>query len=201
MKKALIITDVQNDFFEGGSLAVPNASEIIPYINLLMEENEYDKIILTQDWHPADHKSFASNNGKNVGDTIILNEIPQFMWPDHCVQGTHGAEFHKDLNREKVDHIIQKGTNAAFDSYSGFQDNNHLVKTGLDDYLKYHDIQLVEIVGLAMDFCVKYTCLDAAKLGYVTCLHFNGTRAVNTNPDSGKNAIYEMLQNTVTILG
>lgn len=201
MKKALIITDVQNDFFEGGSLAVPNAGEIIPYINLLMEENEYDQIILTQDWHPANHKSFASNNGKNVGETIILNEIPQFMWPDHCVQGTLGAEFHKDLNQEKVNHIIQKGTNPDFDSYSGFQDNNHLSKTGLDDYLKYHDIQLVEIVGLAMDFCVKYTCLDAAQLGYVTCLHFNGTRPVNTNPDSGKNAVYEMLQNTVTILG
>ena len=201
MKKALIIVDVQNDFCEGGSLAVPGANEIIPYINLLMEENEYDQIVLTQDWHPENHKSFASNNGKKVGDTIILNGIPQFMWPDHCVQGTFGAEFHKDLNREKVTHIVQKGTNPDFDSYSGFQDNNHLVITGLDDFLKYHDIQLLEIVGLALDYCVKFTCLDAAKLEYVTCLHFNGTRAVNPIPDSGKDAIYEMLQNTVTILG
>ena len=133
MKKALIIVDVQNDFCEGGALAVPGANEIISYINLLMEENEYDKIVLTQDWHPANHKSFASTNGKKVGDTIILNGIPQFMWPDHCVQGTSGAEFHKDLNREKVDHIIQKGKNIDFDSYSGFQDNNHFTKTGLDD--------------------------------------------------------------------
>lgn len=201
MKKALIIVDLQNDFCEGGALAVPGANEIIPYVNLLMEENEYDQIILTQDWHPADHKSFASNNGKKVGDNIILNGIPQHMWPDHCVQGTFGAEFHKDLNRDKVSHIIQKGTNVDFDSYSGFQDNNHFAKTGLDDFLKYHDIQLLEIVGLALDYCVKYTCLDAAKLGYVTCLHFNGTRAVNTKPESGKNAIFEMLQNTVTILG
>ena len=201
MKKALIIVDFQNDFFDGGALAVPGANEIIPYVNLLMEENEYDQIILTQDWHPSDHKSFASNNGKKVGDTIILNGIPQFMCPDHCVQGTFGAEFHKDLNQEKVTHIIQKGKNPNFDSYSGFQDNNHFTKTGLDDFLKYHDIQLLEIVGLATDYCVKFTCLDAAKLGYVTCLHFNGTRAVNVKPDNGKDAIYEMLQNTVTILG
>ncbi len=201
MKKALIIVDVQNDFCEGGALEVPGANEIISYINLLMEENEYDKIVLTQDWHPANHKSFASTNGKKVGDTIILNGIPQFMWPDHCVQGTSGAEFHKDLNREKVDHIIQKGKNIDFDSYSGFQDNNHFTKTGLDDYLKYHDIQLLEVVGLALDYCVKFTCLDAAQLGYVTCLHFNGTRAVNVKPENGKDAIYEMLQNSVTILG
>ena len=201
MKKALIIVDVQNDFCEGGALAVPGANEIISYINLLMEENEYDKIVLTQDWHPANHKSFASTNGKKVGDTIILNGIPQFMWPDHCVQGTSGAEFHKDLNREKVDHIIQKGKNIDFDSYSGFQDNNHFTKNGLDDYLKYHDIQLLEVVGLALDYCVKFTCLDAAQLGYVTCLHFNGTRAVNVKPENGKDAIYEMLQNSVTILG
>ena len=201
MKKALIIVDVQNDFCEGGALAVPGANEIISYINLLMEENEYDKIVLTQDWHPANHKSFASTNGKKVGDTIILNGIPQFMWPDHCVQGTSGAEFHKDLNREKVDHIIQKGKNIDFDSYSGFQDNNHFTKTGLDHYLKYHDIQLLEVVGLALDYCVKFTCLDAAQLGYVTCLHFNGTRAVNVKPENGKDAIYEMLQNSVTILG
>ena len=201
MKKALIIVDVQNDFCEGGALAVPGANEIISYINLLMEENEYDKIVLTQDWHPANHKSFASTNGKKVGDTIILNGIPQFMWPDHCVQGTSGAEFHKDLNREKVDHIIQKGKNIDFDSYSGFQDNNHFTKTGLDDYLKYHDIQLLEVVGLTLDYCVKFTCLDAAQLGYVTCLHFNGTRAVNVKPENGKDAIYEMLQNSVTILG
>lgn len=201
MKKALIIVDVQNDFCEGGALAVPGANEIISYINLLMGENEYDKIVLTQDWHPANHKSFASTIGKKVGDTIILNGIPQFMWPDHCVQGTSGAEFHKDLNREKVDHIIQKGKNIDFDSYSGFQDNNHFTKTGLDDYLKYHDIQLLEVVGLALDYCVKFTCLDAAQLGYVTCLHFNGTRAVNVKPENGKDAIYEMLQNSVTILG
>lgn len=201
MKKALIIIDVQNDFCEGGALAVPEAKEIIPYINLLMEENHYDQIVLTQDWHPADHKSFASNNGKNVGETIILNGVPQFMWPDHCVQGSNGAKFHPDLNISKVNHTVQKGTNSLIDSYSGFQDNNHFMKTGLDDYLKYHDIQLVEIVGLALDYCVKFTALDAVANGYVTCVHFNGTKAVNVKPDNGRDAIYEMIQKGVTFLG
>lgn len=201
MKKALIVVDVQNDFCEGGALAVPNANEIIPYINLLMDDNQYNEIILTQDWHPANHKSFASNNDRKVGDNIILNGIPQFMWPDHCVQGTFGAEFHKDLNVSKVTKIIQKGTNVEIDSYSGFQDNNHFMKTGLADYLKYHDIQLVEIVGLALDYCVRFTCMDAVKEGFITCLHFNGTKAVNVKPDSDKTTIFEMLQNGVSILG
>lgn len=200
MKKALIIVDVQNDFCEGGALAVPEANSIIPYINLLMEENEYDEIILTQDWHPADHKSFASNNGKNVGETINLNGMSQFMWPDHCIQGTFGAEFHKDLNREKVTHIIQKGKNTEIDSYSGFQDNNHFMKTGLEDYLKYHDIQLVEIAGLALDYCVKFTAIDSFNAGFITCLHFNGTRAVSVKPDSAKNTIYDLVEKGVTIL-
>ncbi|MDY3505734.1 bifunctional nicotinamidase/pyrazinamidase [Riemerella anatipestifer] len=201
MKKALIVVDVQNDFCEGGALAVPNANEIIPYINLLIEENQYDKIIFTQDWHPANHKSFASNNGKKVGETISLNGVPQFMWPDHCVENSFGAEFHKDLDTSKVDYIVKKGKNPEIDSYSAFQDNNHFMKTGLADYLKENDIQLVEIVGLALDYCVKYTCLDAVKEGFLTCLHFNGTRAVNVKPENGRDTIYEMLENGVTILG
>ena len=201
MKKALIVVDVQNDFCEGGALAVSGANSVIPYINLLMDENEYDQIVFTQDWHPKDHKSFASTNGKTVGETINLNGIPQFMWPDHCVQGTFGAEFHGDLNVSKATHIIQKGKNTEFDSYSGFQDNNHFMKTGLEDFLKYHDIQLVEIVGLAMDYCVKYTCLDAVNAGFITCLHFNGTKAVNVKPENGRDAIYQMLESGVTVLG
>ncbi|MDY3317394.1 bifunctional nicotinamidase/pyrazinamidase [Riemerella anatipestifer] len=201
MKKALIVVDVQNDFCEGGALAVPNANEIIPYINLLIEENQYDKIIFTQDWHPANHKSFASNNGKKVRETISLNGVPQFMWPDHCIENSFGSEFHKDLDTSKVDYIVKKGKNSEIDSYSAFQDNNHFMKTGLADYLKKHDIQLVEIAGLALDYCVKYTCLDAVREGFLTCLHFNGTRAVNVKPENGRDAIYEMLENGVTILG
>ncbi len=200
MKKALIIVDVQNDFCEGGALAVPEANSIIPYINSLTQNTDYDEIILTQDWHPANHKSFASNNGKKVGETITLNGGPQFMWPDHCVQGTSGAEFHPELDRSKVTHIVQKGKNPEVDSYSGFQDNNHFVKTDLNDYLQYHDIRLVEIVGLALDYCVKYTCLDAVENGYITCLHFQGTKAVNVKPENGKDTIYQLIQNGVSIL-
>lgn len=200
MKKALIIVDVQNDFCEGGALAVPEANSIIPYINSLTQNTDYDEIILTQDWHPANHKSFASNNGKKVGETITLNGGPQFMWPDHCVQGTFGAEFHPELDRSKVTHIVQKGKNPEVDSYSGFQDNNHFVKTDLNDYLQYHDIRLVEIVGLALDYCVKYTCLDAVENGYITCLHFQGTKAVNVKPENGKDTIYQLIQNGVSIL-
>src|SRR5690606_1980358 len=106
MKKALIVVDVQNDFCEGGALAVPEANQIIPYINLIMKENHYDQIVLTQNWHPADHKAFASNNGRKVGETITLNGAPQFMWPDHCVQNTFGAEFHPDLEADRATHII-----------------------------------------------------------------------------------------------
>lgn len=200
MKKALIIVDVQNDFCEGGALAVPEANSVIPYINSLTQNTDYDEIILTQDWHPANHKSFASNNGRNVGETITLNGGPQFMWPDHCVQGTFGAEFHADLDRSKVTHIVQKGKNPEVDSYSGFQDNNHFVKTDLNDYLKYHDIKLVEIVGLALDYCVKYTCLDAVENGFITCLHFKGTKAVNVKPENGKDTIYQLIENGVSIL-
>lgn len=201
MKKALIVVDVQNDFCENGSLAVPGGGEVIPYINYLMETGDYDQIVFTQDWHPAGHKSFASNNGRQVGETITLNGISQFMWPDHCVQDTLGAEFHPGLNVRNATHIIQKGKNPDIDSYSAFQDNNRFMKTGLDDYLKFHDIKLVEIVGLALDYCVKFTCLDAVAAGYITCLHFRGTRAVNVKPDNAKSTIYELLENSVSILG
>jgi len=199
MKKALIIVDVQNDFCEGGALAVPNSNEIIPYINDLMDGN-YDEIILSQDWHPANHKSFASNNGMKVGDTIILDGAPQYMWPDHCVQGTPGAEFHPDLRMDRVTHIVRKGTNPDADSYSAFQDNYGKVKTDLEDFLKSKQIELVEVCGLALDYCVEATCLDSAKLGFITCLHFNGSRAVNVKPENGKNSIYKMILNHVSIL-
>lgn len=201
MKKALIVVDVQNDFCEGGALEVPNASEAIPYINSLIESNIYDEIIFTQDWHPSNHKSFASNNEKNIGDVIELNGIQQFMWPDHCVQGSHGAEFHKDLNTSNINHIVRKGTNPEIDSYSAFQDNNHFMQTDLDNYLKEKNIELIEIVGLALDYCVKYTCLDAVSNGYITCLHFQGTKAVNVKPENGRDTIYQLLENGVSILG
>lgn len=201
MKKALIIVDVQNDFCQGGALEVPNANEVIPYINSLTEHNHYEEVILTQDFHPANHKSFASNNGKQVGETIILNGKEQFMWPNHCVQGTFGAEFHQELDTTKVTKIIQKGTNPEKDNYSGFESSSLTpTPSELDTYLKSKNIEMVEVVGLALDYCVKYTCLDAVKNGYITCLHFNGTKAVNVKPENGKNTIYQLIENGVTIL-
>ena len=179
MKKALIVVDVQNDFCEGGALAVPKANEIIPYVNLLMEDSTYDEIILTQDWHPANHKSFASNNGKKVGETIELNGYSQFMWPDHCVQGTKGAELHKDLKQNKISAIIRKGMNPNIDSYSAFFDVNKKNPTGLDGFLKDHNVTSVYICGLAADYCVYYTAKDALALGYTTNILEGSTKAID----------------------
>lgn len=201
MKKALIIIDVQNDFCQGGSLEVPQANQIIPYINGLMEDNYYEEIIVTQDWHPQNHKSFAQNHHEKVGETILLNGMPQLMWPNHCVEDTFGAALHPNLNKNGITHIIHKGKNPEIDSYSAFFDNHRLSQTGLHDFLQYRDIRSLEIVGLALDYCVKYTCLDALQEGYTTALHFNGTKAVNLKPNDGRDAIYQLLENGVSILG
>jgi len=200
MGTALIIVDIQNDFCDGGALSVPNANEIIPYVNNLIEKNHYDQIILTQDFHPPNHKSFASNNKKEVGEIIKLEGISQIMWPNHCIQGTFGADFHQSLNREKVTHIVQKGKTHNIDSYSAFQDNNKLIKTDLADFLKQNKIKILEIVGLALDYCVKATCLDSISEGFFTYLHFRGTRAVNISPNDAKNTVYELIQNGVNII-
>ncbi|MEO8254618.1 MAG: isochorismatase family protein [Flavobacterium sp.] len=141
MKKALLIVDIQNDFCENGSLAVPDANSVIPYINSLIANNNYDEIILSQDYHPHNHKSFAAVNHKNIGDEITLNGLPQIMWPDHCIQGSFGAEFHALLNTKSATKIIQKGLNIEVDSYSAFYDNNKEISTGLSDYLKDKNIK------------------------------------------------------------
>jgi len=200
MKTALIIVDLQNDFCDGGTLSVPNANEIIPYINSLLERKYYDQIVLTQDFHPSNHKSFASNNEKNIGEIIYLDGIPQIMWPDHCIQGTFGADFHSSLNMKKATHIVQKGKNPYVDSYSAFQDNNKLIKTDLAEFLDHHKIDTLEVVGLALDYCVRATCLDAVNEGFSTYLHFRGTKAVNITPDDAKNTIYELIENGVNII-
>ncbi|MDO4763665.1 MAG: bifunctional nicotinamidase/pyrazinamidase [Flavobacteriaceae bacterium] len=200
MKKALIVVDVQNDFCKGGSLEVPQSESVIPYINELMERGNYDEIIFTQDFHPKEHKSFASNNAKKIGDVIELNGIQQIMWPDHCIQGTWGAEFHDKIHSEKATYIIKKGTNIEVDSYSAFFDNQHLVDTGLSQYLQKKAIKKLEIVGLALDYCVKYSCLDALSEGFETYLHFKGTKAVNITPNDAKDTIYELLEKGVSII-
>lgn len=188
---ALIIVDVQNDFLPGGALAVAEGDQIIPYINEI--QGSYDLVVATQDWHPTDHKSFASNNpDRNIGEVIDLNGLQQIMWPVHCVQNSKGASFADALNQEKIDKVFVKGTDPEIDSYSGFFDNGKRKSTGLGDYLKSKGISKIAVVGLAADYCVKFTALDAASLGFEVEVHKAGTRAVNLQPDDYENAIEEM---------
>lgn len=199
MKKALIVVDIQNDFCQGGSLEVADAEQVIPYVNHLMKTENYDEIILTQDFHPEGHFSFASTHQKKVGDSILLDDVEQVLWAEHCVQGTSGAEFHQDLEGNWATKIIQKGTLLEIDSYSAFFDNHRKNNTGLAEYLRSKNIENVEVVGLALDYCVKYTCLDAVSEGFATTLHFSGTRAVNLNPNDAQQTIYELLEKGVSI--
>ena len=162
--EALIVIDVQNDFCPGGALAVAGGDEIIPRINGLMDE--FAAVVLTQDWHPADHSSFASNHaGKAPFDTVTMPYGPQTLWPDHCVQGTAGAAFHPALRTDRADLVIRKGFRPAIDSYSAFFENDRSTNTGLNGYLTARGIRAVTFVGLATDFCVAFSALDAARLG------------------------------------
>ena len=199
MKKALIIVDVQKDFCQGGNLAVPSGDEVVAIINQL-QENNYDLVVTTQDYHPLNHKSFASNNpGTQVGQLGELNGIPQVMWPNHCVQNTSGSEFHEKLNLKRVNKNFPKGTNPEVDSYSGFFDNDKKSSTGLEAYLKLHGITHVDVVGLALDYCVKFTALDAKALGFNPRVLIKATRAVNLSPQDGDSAIVDLKNKGVII--
>jgi len=165
MTRALIVIDVQNDFCPGGALAVDEGDVIVPGINDLM--TAFDAVILTQDWHPAGHSSFASSHdGKAPMEMIEMPYGPQVLWPDHCIQGSHGALFHPDLTTDRADLIIRKGFNPAIDSYSAFFENDHTTPTGLEGYLRTRGIEDLTMVGLATDFCVNFSAVDAAKLGF-----------------------------------
>lgn len=189
--KALIIVDVQNDFVPGGALAVKEGDQIVPIINDL--QSKFDFIVATQDWHPKDHGSFAANHkGKQIGEFIDLNGINQILWPVHCVQGTFGAEFHKDLNKDKWKAIFQKGNNPLVDSYSGFFDNNRQGDTGLSSFLKENGVDEIYVCGLATDYCVKFTVLDGILEGFKTFLIEDATRGVNINNDDSEIAIQHM---------
>jgi len=197
--KALIIVDIQYDFLPGGTLAVQEGDHIIPIVNKL--EEKFDVIVATQDWHPADHGSFASNHeNKNPGELIKLRGLDQVLWPDHCVQHTRGAEFSKGLNTEKIQKTFQKGTDPSIDSYSGFFDNGKRKDTGLNDYLKSQGVDEVYIVGLATDYCVKFTALDADECGYKTFVVADATRAVNLQPGDGEKTLKEMSQKGIRII-
>ena len=176
--KALLLIDIQNDFIPGGSLAVPGGNEIITVANKL--QPKFELVVATQDWHPQNHKSFASNHyEKKPFDTIQLHGSEQVLWPDHCVQGTMGAAFSGELNMNKVEAIFRKGTNVEIDSYSGFYDNGHFKTTGLADYLRGKQVTEVFLAGLAGDYCVYFTANDALQEGFTTYLIEDGVRAIN----------------------
>lgn len=190
-KSVLVIVDVQNDFIPGGALAVSGGDEIVPVINEVQEKFEH--IVATQDFHPADHGSFAVHHpGKKPGELIDLGGLTQVLWPVHCVQGTWGADFHPELKNEKWAKIFPKGKHTEVDSYSGFFDNAKRGDTGLADYLKSQDISQVFIGGLALDYCVKFTALDAIALGFETFLITDATRAVNLSPKDGNLALSKL---------
>lgn len=176
--KALIIVDVQNDFCPGGALEVPEGDAVIKPINSLMDS--FDCVVQTQDWHPFDHLSFASNHdGKNPYDTVQMEYGEQVLWPDHCVQGTEGAEFHPDLRNKPSQLIVRKGFRKDVDSYSAFFENDHETVTGLHGYLQARNVDELVITGLASDFCVKWTALDARKLGYKVTLVEDAIRGID----------------------
>lgn len=177
--KTLIIADVQYDFLPGGSLEVPDGDVIIPVINQI--QKSFELVIATQDWHPANHISFASNHKhKKPFDEIKLDGKPQILWPDHCVQNTRGASFHQDLKLTRAEAIIRKGMDRNIDSYSGFYDNNHEKSTGLTGYLRDRNAENLFFCGLAADFCVWYSILDAHREGFSVTLIEDATKPINT---------------------
>ena len=197
--RALILVDIQNDFLPGGALAVPDGDAVIPVANKL--QSAFLVVVATQDWHPANHGSFAASHpGKKAFEQIELNGLPQTLWPVHCVQGTHGAELAVELNRDRIANTFQKGTDAGIDSYSGLFDNGHRRSTGLGEWLKAQAVTEVFVCGLATDYCVKFTALDAAKMGFKTHLIEDASRGVNLRPDDVRNAIEEMKRAGVVVM-
>ena len=195
--QALIVIDVQTDFCPGGALAVPQGDLIVEGINALMPD--FDAVILTQDWHPAGHSSFASaHEGQDVYQLIDVPYGPQVLWPDHCIQGSMGAKFHTGLHQDRADLIIRKGFNPAIDSYSAFFENDHTTPTGLEGYLRTRGIDRLVMVGLALDFCVNFSAVDAAKLGFAVEVRENLTRAIDL--DGSLSAAKQGMQDAGVVL-
>lgn len=190
-KTALIMIDLQNDFCEGGHLAVPNGDAVIPLANQL--QPFFDLVVATKDWHPENHSSFASNHPHHkIGEIIKVHGFNQVLWPNHCVQHSPGSEFHPLLNTNNIHQIFHKGTDPFVDSYSAFYDNAHQRKTGLEDYLIREGVTDIYMMGLATDYCVKYSCLDAAKMNFNVFLIEDACRGVELNPGDVARAIEEI---------
>jgi nicotinamidase/pyrazinamidase len=195
----LILVDIQNDFLPGGALAVPEGDAVILVANRL--QTVFSLVVATQDWHPANHGSFASSHpGKQVFQQIELNGLPQTLWPVHCVQNTKGAELAAGLNREHVAKVFPKGTDVGIDSYSGLFDNGHRKSTGLGEWMKRQGVTEVFVCGLATDYCVKFTALDAVQMGFKTYFIEDASRGVNLQPDDVKHAIEETRRAGVTVV-
>ena len=190
-KNALILVDIQNDFCPGGSLAVPAGDAIVPLANAM--QPYFELVIATQDWHPDDHMSFATNHpGHAVGEVMTVNGQTQVLWPAHCIQGSTGAEFHPALDMSRVAKIVHKGADRVVDSYSAFFDNAHLRSTGLADYLQEQGVKSIYLMGLATDYCVKYSCLDAVALGFEVYLILDACRGIDLQAGDIQQAVDEM---------
>jgi nicotinamidase/pyrazinamidase len=199
--KALLLVDIQNGFCPGGNLPVPEGDKVVPVANRLIEDGGYDVIVASQDWHPANHGSFASQHpGRQPFEMGELCGQPQMLWPDHCVQETPDAEFHPDLNVDAIDYIQQKGENPAIDSYSAFRDNDKAAITGLAGYLRAQQINELDICGLATDYCVKFSALDALEMlpGVQICFIEDASRGID--PKGVKVAIAEMREKGIGIV-
>lgn len=190
---ALLLVDLQNDFLPGGALPVPEGDVVIPIANRVARWGGFDVVVATQDWHPRDHGSFAANHpGKKPGDVTVLDGLAQILWPVHCVQNTAGADFAPGLVRDRVERVFQKGTDPRIDSYSGFFDNAHRRSTGLGEFLRGRGVTRVCVLGLATDYCVKFTALDARRLGWQATVVADGCRGVNVRPGDDQQAVAEM---------
>lgn len=189
--KTLLLIDIQNDFLPGGALAVPEGDLIVPIVNDLLPQ--YELVIATQDWHPPEHASFAANHpGCSVFETIDLDGLPQTLWPVHCVQNTGGALFAPGLNTRAIARVFPKGMNARIDSYSGLYDNGHRAATGMADWLRAQGVTVVDVVGLATDYCVKFTVLDALAEGFEVRVITRACRGVNLTPGDVEQALEAM---------
>src|SRR5689334_10607085 len=197
-RRALVLVDLQYDFCPGGALAVARGDETVDVANRLIPG--FEVVVATQDWHPKEHKSFAVNHkGKQPYDVIELDGMRQVLWPAHCVQGTRGAELHDRLDRAKIDCVFPKGTDPRIDSYSGFWDNGHKKATGLADWLRAQEVGALVVLGLATDYCVKFTVLDGLKEGFAVTLVEDGCRAVELAAGDGARAIAAMREAGATI--
>jgi len=191
VKRALILVDLQPDFCPGGALAVAEGDATLAIANALMPR--FDVVVATQDWHPANHRSFATQHpGHKPGDVVDLDGLPQVLWPPHCVQDTPGAQIHPQLDHARITHVSRKGTDPTIDSYSGFFDNGHRKATGLAEWLKERGLSDLTVMGLATDFCVKFTALDALQLGFSVRLVADGCRGVNLSHGDSDQAIETM---------